>query len=307
MSKISCLVSAVVLCLFAGVSWNGGSFAKDEVTPQDVVAGHLRSVGTPEAIAAVKTLAFVGTTSVEFIQGMHGNMTGQSMCIADGNKLGIVLKYGDINYPGEYLAYDGKEVSVGNISPGQRSPLADFVFRYNGIMKEGLLGGVLSGGWPLLHLKETQAELKYRKARIDGRQVHEIEYRPKQIIRDMKIRLYFDAETNRHVKTEYRVRIRDDMSAAPGGGATRTGRFQAPGQSSGDFDALSGGLPDSIYVLVEQFDDFRKVGELTLPHSYTIDYSVEGQGHSFIAKWTAKAIQWAFNNAYDEKLFVAEK
>ena len=142
----------------------------------------------------------------------------------------------------------------------------------------------------MLHLKEAQAELKYKKTKIDGRQVHEIEYRPKQIIRDMKIRLYFDAETNRHVKTEYRVRIRDDMSAAPSGG-----------------NILSGGLPESIYVLVEQFDDFRKVGELTLPHSYTIDYSVEGQGHSFIAKWTAKAIQWAFNNAYDEKLFVAEK
>ena len=96
MSRISCLVSAVVLCLFASVSWNGGSFAKDEVTPQDVVAGHLRSVGT-RSDGGGKDTGICRHIIVEFIQGMNGNMTGQSMCISDGKKLGIVLKYGDIN------------------------------------------------------------------------------------------------------------------------------------------------------------------------------------------------------------------
>jgi len=134
------------------------------------------------------------------------------MCVADGKKLAIVLKYGDLNYPGEYFAYDGKDVSVGHISPGQRSPLADFLFRHKGIMKEGLLGGVFSIGWPLLNLKEKQVELEYRETTIDGRRLHEIEYRPKDSLRDMKIKLYFDQETNRHVRTEYRVRVRDDMS-----------------------------------------------------------------------------------------------
>lgn len=307
MSRMSCFVSAVVLCIFLSIYWTGLGFAKDQVTPEEIVTVHLGSVGNPEALAAIKTLAFVGTTSVEFIQGMHGSMSGTSMYVSDGKKMGIVLKYDDINYPGEYFAYDGKEVTVGHISPGQKSPLADFLFRHDGIMKEGLLGGVLSGGWPLLHLKERQADLKYSKATIDGRQLHEIEYRPKKSLRDVKIKLYFDPETNRHVRTEYRVRVRDDMSAAPGGGATRTGRFQVPGQGTGGLETLSGGLPDSIYVLVEKFDDFKKAGELTLPHRYTMDYSVEGQGHTFIAKWTMQAVQWAFNKTYDERIFAAQK
>jgi hypothetical protein len=164
-------------------------------------------------------------------------------------------------------------------------------------MKEGLLGGVFSTGWPLLNLKDKPVTLAYREATIDGRRLHEIEYRPNQGLRDMKIKLYFDLETYRHVRTEYRVQVRDDMSAAS---------VSIGGDTSG-FATLRQGLPDSYYVLTEKFDDFKKVGAMMLPHSYTIDYSVEGQGHSFIAKWTMKAVQWAFNRIYDEKIFVAQK
>jgi hypothetical protein len=267
----------------------------------------VRSIGSPEALAALKTLAFVGTTSVDFIQGMYGKMNGQSMFVSDGSRLSIVLKYGDINYPGEYFAYDGNEVSVGYINPLQRSPVADFIFQHNGIMKEGLLGGVLSRGWPLLNFQEDQAWLKYDDVKIDDRQLHEIEYRPKKSLRDVKIKLYFDWETYRHVRTEYRVRTRDDMSASPGGYGSRTGSFQAAGQDLDGFKALSQGLPDSIYVLVEKFDDFKKIGAMILPHSYTIDYSVEGQGHTFIGKWTLTADQWLFNRTYDDKIFIAQK
>jgi hypothetical protein len=173
-------------------------------------------------------------------------------------------------------------------------------------VKEGLLGGIFSRGWPLLNLQEKQVDLEYREAKIDGRQLHEIEYRPKQSLRDMKIKLYFDPETYRHVRTEYRVRVKDDMTAAPGGFGTRQGRFrEADGQYG--FDTLQQGLPDSIYVLVEKFDDFKKVGAMTLPHTYSMDYSLEGQGHTFIAKWTMKAVEWAFNRTYDERIFVAQK
>jgi hypothetical protein len=309
MSRIYCFALLAVLCLSLSAERKGSALTKDQVTPEQVIAEHVKSVGSPEALAELKSLALVGAASVDFIQGMYGNMKGTSMLVSDGEKLALVLKYGDINYPGEYLAFDGKDVSAGYIDPLQRSPLGDFIFRYNGIMKEGLLGGVLSKGWPLLNLKEHPASMNYREATVDGRPLHEIEYRPKNSLRDVKIKLYFDMETYRHVRTEYRVRIRDDMSAAPGGGGTRTGSFQAAGSQavSPTVSSLNQGLPDSIYVLVEKFDDFKTVGALTLPHSYTIDYSVEGQGHTFIAKWTVTANQWAFNRTYDDRIFVAKK
>lgn len=316
MSRTKWFAFIAVLCLFLSAHWTSSGFAEDQVTAEQVVAAQVKSMGNPEALAALKTLAFVGTSSVDFIQGMYGKMNGSSMVVSDGKKVGIVLKYGDVNYPGEYFAYDGDNVSVGHIDPLQRSPLADFVFRNNGIMKEGLLGGVFSGGWPLLDLQEEQAWMKYGEAKIDGRRLHEIEYRPKNSLRNVKIKLYFDPETYRHVRTEYRVRIRDDMSASPGGAGTRRGTFRAPGIGDlvepiegipSGFETLSQGLPDSIYVLIESFDNFKKVGAMIFPHTYTLDYSVEGQGHTFIGRWTMQATRWAFNRAYDDKIFIAQK
>jgi hypothetical protein len=288
---MNCIASSVILFISLIVFQAGYGLADDQVVAERIVGMHLRSLGDSEALAALKTLAFVGTTSVEFVQGMHGNMSGQSMCVADEKKLAIVLKYADLAYPGEYFAYNGKEVSVGHISPGQRSPLADFLFRYKDIMKEGLFGGVFSGGWPLLHLKEKQVDLTYREATINNERFHEIEYRPKKSLRDVKIKMYFSPENNRHVRTEYRVRVRDDLSTLP----------------SATFDTLKQGVPDSIYVLTERFDNFKPAGALTLPHRYTIDYSLEGQGRTFIAKWIIDAVQWAFNKTYDERIFAAQK
>ena len=46
---------------------------------------------------------------------------------------------------------------------------------------------------------------------------------------------------------------------------------------------------------------------MTLPHSYSMDFSLEGQGHTFIGKWNMQAMQWAFNSPLDEKLFLAQK
>ena len=286
------------LCISPGFDRSHAGFAQD-LTADKVVAEHLKSIGSPAVLSGIKSRVFVGITSANFIQGGNGSMNGTSMFVSEGKKLAIVLKYGDVNYPGEYFAFDGKDVSVGEISPGHRSPLADFIFRYNGLVKEGRMGGALTGSWPLLNLRERQADLKYRNATVDGRRMYEIEYRPKQGLKDVKINLFFDPDTFHHVRTEYRVRIQDDMSATdmPASGQPGTG---------GKF-VLHDGVHDSIYELVEKFDDFKKVGEMVLPQSYTIEYSVEGQGNTFIAKWNLKAAQWDFDKTYDDRIFKAQK
>lgn len=267
-------------------------FAQQEMTPDGVIAEHLKSLGNAQVVGATNK-AFLGEASAAVYQGGTGSMVGTAMLVSDGPKVSIVAKFNDINYPGEYFAFDGKEVSVGHISPGQRSPIADFLFRYNPLIKDGLLGGVLSGAWPLLNIAERQVDLKYKLATIDGKPLHEIEYQPKNYLRDMKIKLYFDTENFRHVRTEYRVRIRDDMST----------------QASGSIGGFIGGqaIADSIYVMIEKFDDFKKVGVMVLPHRYSIDYSVEGQSNAFVGKWTLNAQQWFFNRPYDERIFKAQK
>ena len=125
-------------------------------------------------------------------------------------------------------------------------------------MKEGLLGGIFSTGWPLLNLKDKPATLAYREATIDGRRLHEIDYHPKQGFGDMKIKLYFDMETYRHVRTEYRLKYTTTCPVRREDSGPGQGPFERRAGRSSGFDSLQQGLPDSIYVLVESSTISRK-------------------------------------------------
>lgn len=279
--------------------WSESSFAEEQkLEPEELVAEHLKSIGNPEMLAGIKNRGLGGTASVNFIQGGTGKMTGSCLFVSEGHKLGIIMKFGAVDYPGEYFAFDGEEVTVGYISPGQRSPLADFIYRHNGLTKEGLLGGALSAAWSLLSIEEREPKLKYDKKKVDGRELHELQYRSKKGLDDVNVKLYFDLETYRHVRTEYRLRVRRDMSLQSDavvtlGGATR---------SAGILDPDS----DSIYVLVESFDNFKEADGLVLPHSYSLEYSVQGRGNSAIIHYAIEVSQCMHNGEINPQLFSAQ-
>ena len=100
-----------------------------DLTPEELVQNHLKALGSPEKIEAIKSWGISGKASVEFIQGATGNLKdGFFMCVSDGSKVGLRMQFSDINYPGEYFAYNGNEVTVGYITPTQRSPIALFIY-----------------------------------------------------------------------------------------------------------------------------------------------------------------------------------
>ena len=246
-------------------------------SPEQLVAEHLKSIGDPDAISQVKSISFTGTSAVKFIQGMQGQLSGTSTWLSQGPKMGIVLKFNHLDYPGEHFAFDGKSVTVTNMQPGVKSPIANFINRYNRIMTNGMLGGVLSNAWPLLDIKTNKPNMKLRKTKIDGTELYEIEYRPRSNHGEMKIRMYFDPETYHHVRTEYKVTTR----------------------------ILELDLYDT---LTEKFEDFKKVGDLTLPHNYTIEYMMDGAQNAFIGTWNIEVRDLTFNASdIDQQLFRADK
>jgi hypothetical protein len=316
------LLIAIVLGFVLSLARSESVFAKDnKLTPEEVVAAHLKSLGMPELLATIKNRGMSGSASVEFIQGGVGTMTGQSLVITSGRKLSIILKYGGVDYPGEYFAFDGKDVEVSTIRPGQRSPLGEFIFRYKGVMKEGLLGGVLSLGWPLLDIEKRNASLKYVSAKVDGRELHEIDYNPKSGMNDIKVKLFFEPGTFRHVRTEYILTVQGEQALQAGKTVTQGVPNSAglnSGQRSGPITRDAGILDqigNSYYLLVEKFDNFKEVkfSDSTgseakspiLPHSYALEYSVEGQGSSFLAHWDITADQWVHNGKLDPSIFKA--
>ena len=299
----------VFLCLLLSVAKPEDLLAEDKnLSAEEVVANHLQSIGKPEVLKNVRARAFRGSASFEFIQGMSGSSSnGVVIYASDATRTAINLKYNDLNYPGEHFAFNGQDVSVAYISPGQRSPLADFVFRYSALMKEGFLSGVWSLSWPLLDVKGKKPDLKYKVIKDDGRKLHEIEYRPKKNLGDLTVKMYFDFETFRHVRTSYRVRVRNDNSTRTEAGERRKGA----GISRYDNDPTSeiyDDVPDSIYLLIEKFDDFRDHDGLMLPTLCSYEYSVEGQGNSIVAHWSMKADgPFAHNSKIPENFFTAQK
>lgn len=281
------------------------------LTPEKVIAEHIKSLGGADLLTSVNSRAFVGSAEVEFVQGMTGHIKGgNSTIVADGKKTAIILKYNSVDYPQEYLSYNGEEVSVGYIAPGQRSPLADFLFRFNGIMKKGFLGGTLSLGWPFMDAQGDFGKLKFSVEKVEEKELYQLEW-PKSTLGNVRIRMFFEPETFRHVRTEYDVRIKGDVSVQS------TPRYLGNmGEVSEDDEEAGPGyssimnrdmIPDSIYRLVETFENFKKVSGMTLPHTYKIEYSLEGQGHSFIGHWTINASKFVFNNKFDAKIFEPHK
>ena len=183
------------------------------LTPEKIIDAHVKSIGNPEVLNSIKNRGINGTVTVQFIQGgAPGKTIGQFMLISAGQNLGLIMRYGALEYPGEHFAYDGNEVTIANISPGQRSPLGDFFYRYNGVIKEGLLGGVLTMNWPLLDIENRQIELKFNQVKIEGQELYEIEYLPNTRMNDVKVKLFFEPDTFHHVRTEYRLVVHGEQS-----------------------------------------------------------------------------------------------
>jgi hypothetical protein len=288
MPSVGCSSSWVMMVLlFVSIAGSHGSLAKDkEITAETLVAKHLQSIGSPDVLAKTQSRDIFGTTRVRFIQGAHGELDGLGQFASEGRKLGIILRYNGQDYRGEHFAFDGKDVTVGRYLPGKISILAEFVNRFGGLMKEGLLGGVLSVAYPLLNYQEVRSRLKYTKAKLAGRRMHALEYRPKGGLGDFSIMLFFEPETFHHIRTEYKLRV----SAAMGGGpATGIGIETS----------------DSHYVFSEDFADFKEVDGMTLPQRYTISFSSEGQTRTFLAHWTLEAEKWVHNGHIDPSVFRA--
>lgn len=128
------------------------------------------------------------------------------------------------------------------------------------------------------------ARLEYKgKKKIDGRQLHVLGYHQQKGSPDLKVTLYFDPETFRHIRTEYEFRI---------GGRLGIG---GPNQSNL--------IQESIYLLSEDFDDFRLVDGLTLPHSYKLQLSVQASVSAVLMDWSLSLDKIAHNQQIEDNVF----
>jgi len=304
---------AALFCFSICLIQMDGSLAQEKaLTAADVIGKHLESIGKPEILAKTQSRGIVGRAAFNIITGGAGsNKDGKFMFLSAGKNLGLKMKFDDLNYPEEHFGFNGREVTVKDMTPGHKSPLADFIFRYNGLMKEGFIGGELSTSWALLSYREGQPRVyTYKLEQIKDKNFHVLETK----VGDVKIKLFFDPKSFRHVRTEYSVRIKNDTSA----NKTVRGEPEAADTSASESDmrrlndlapqaTIHETEPDSIYILIEKFDRFSTADGLTLPTLYGIEYSVEGHGASFVAEWSIIADTFLAGGAkIDQSFFVVQ-
>lgn len=260
----------------------------EKMKPEDVVAKHLASIGTPEDIAAAKTRILTGEDKARIkLATTVREVSGPAQFASDGNKVLLAMIFNASNYPYEKAAFNGDKFTIAGLPTGGRSSFANFLMSQEVIFKHGLIGGSLSSAWPLLNLDPEKAKLSYAgTSKIDGRETHKLRYEPRKS--DLKINLFFDAETFRHVRSEYEYTVSARMGSRPSGGV------QGPQGNTGSNTMTR-------YKLVEEFSNFQPTGKLTLPRVYKLEYSSDGAAQNF--QYMIEFSQAAFDQAIDPVSF----
>ncbi len=254
------------------------------IKPEELVAKHLSSIGSAEARSAVKNRVASGAAQVTFRLPTSGRLPGNGTILSDGGRVRIEMMFAALDYQSERLVFDGRSVDVGQLRLRVRSNLADFVYQYDVLLKEGLMGGTMTTAWPLLDLAGRQPKLDYAGLRkVEGKQLHELRYRPRRGAWDLQIALFFDPQDFRHVLSQYRLVLRGRMAAAP------------PDSTS---------QMDTFYRIDERFDDFRPVDALILPHAYQLVFNREGPGTGVLCEYRIALDRILHNQSIDADAFV---
>jgi outer membrane lipoprotein-sorting protein len=116
---------------------------------------------------------------------------------------------------------------------------------------------------------------------LNDRKAYVLSYEPRSG-GNLDVKLYFDAETFQHVRSEYHQ------------------EFTAPSVTNPDKAARQKG---TRFKLTEDFSDFRREANLVLPHTYKIQLTIDNEGDPLLQDWVVTLSQFLFNKTLDAKQF----
>jgi hypothetical protein len=280
-------LATILLCfaLLANICAVEARPAAGPITVDELIAKHLDAVGSAEARKPGRSRVVAGSSSMNVRTGGRGTSNGAALFASQDEKVLLKAEFSNPAYPLERLGFDGRKFYARQYAPGQRSPLAQFFMSHDVVFTEGLIGGSLSSAWPFFNLPARDPKLQYvGTEKVGGRQAHRVRYVPHNGA-ELKITLFFDAETFQHLRTDYERVIPAAMGATPGASASQR---------------------EIRYKLVEDFSDFRAESGLTLPHTYNLQFSVFQLNNSISLDWTINLTRFTFDYPLDVKEFVTD-
>lgn len=251
------------VAVVAGVSC-GVLLAATKLTSEEVIRLHRQAVSAGVEIPADQTRVIRGIVTMTTPAKGAGQLAGMFRLASASRNAHFTMQFKSDLYEGEDFAVAGEEVKIGFAQPrtSSRSAMGNFVAINRVIVGEGLFGGVLNARWPLLRVSARQPKLDYDGLKkVAGRNLHRLRYRAREKQGNLDIHLYFEPDTYRHVASVYASARAQGMGATP----------ESSSQQS-----------DQHFRLEEGFSDFKQVGGLTLPNTWTLRYERSG---NTVSEW----------------------
>lgn len=245
-----------------------------DLEPAKVLSRHLDSIAPVAKRQALNTL-FAGGVSEFEARSPVVKGGGKVVVISDSENLYFLMSLNSRDYPFEKIGAFGGNISIPFFSPGRRSFLGGFLTDNSQILTEGLFCGSMSLRW-IDHITDT-ARLKMKSAgmkKIDGRQTYAIDvFFSGSDSGIFTVRLYFDSENFRHVRSEYHRSVE-----------IGTITFRRANQ-----------LTDASADLTEEFSDFKEVDGFTFPYRYKATFVTNDSTQTFKNSWSIRVANYFLN------------
>ena len=263
-----------------------GSAVAQKLSAEEIIAKHLESIGKSDDRSKMLNVTAVGMVNYTHLSSASAPSGGKVVFASEGNKALLAMTFQSSGYQGETFKFDGKDDFIGFSSPGRHSLLGDYLYKYKVILKHNLLGGVLQKGWPFVEFASRNVKVSSEGIKkIDGRDAYVLSYEPKKGS-DIRIKVYFDKETYRHIRTEYL-------------------RTNQPGM--GHDPNSSSSLVETHENLTEDFSEFKTEYGVTLPRKYKIMLYSEGNGRTYEGTYTMVFTDFYYNSKLDASTFDPSK
>ena len=243
-----------------------------KIALEELISRHLESIGPAAARQRLQTRAYAGEGIWRMLVGGVGQVSGQVFFGSSRDTCDFSFD-SDANqsFYGERFSFDGKKAYVKRAFQREHSVFGRFMQSNSHILGEGLLGGTASLSWPLRDVAARRAKVNYRGLKdVEGRRLHRLDYQPRKRRGELKIELYFDPETYRHVRTEYRDSVPAGIGADPD-----PARSLVP--NSPDDPSISR-MQHSIIRLTETFDNFQAAEGIMLPVLWKLRLDIYKEG-----------------------------
>lgn len=256
---------------------------KAKPKPEEIIAKHIASIGSPEAIAAAANRKSEGTAQARRVQSAFTTVTGKSYLASTKDKTLLLMLFeasSNDDYKTERIAFDGSKLNIPFVSASSRSAIGSFAFEYPEIVKQGLLGGALFSSWALFDKENKVSKFEYQgKEKIGDVETYKVKLTPKGGS-VLTIKMWFDEQTFRHVRTEYQRTL-----------------------TAGTVTVDEGRATEPRYKLIEDFSDFLPTSGVTLPTTYKITFRVDTAQRGREFEWLMKFNRFVFDQQIPAEIF----